>query len=89
MRSILTLQQYLYGSVFNLRTDPEALRWVLNLADSSGRLARWRLRLADYDYEVKYRPGVKYQLANGVSRLCTDGGDTDPGDDEVSCFSVQ
>ena len=47
--SILTLRPCQYGSPFNLRTDHEALRWVLNLADSSGRLARWRLRLAEYD----------------------------------------
>ena len=87
--SILTLRPYLYGSAINLRTDHEALRWVLNLADSSGRLARWRLRLAEYDYELKYRPGIKHQLADGVSRLRTDGGDTEPVDDEVSCFVVQ
>ncbi|CDF38306.1 unnamed protein product [Chondrus crispus] len=87
--SILTLRPYLYGSAFNLRTDHEAVRWVLNLADSSGRLARWRLRLAEYNYEVQYRPGVKHQLADGVSRLRTDGGDTTPVDDEVSCFVVQ
>ena len=87
--SILTLRPYLYGGAFNLRTDHEALRWVLNLANSSGRLVRWRLRLEEYDYEVEYRPGVKHQLADGVSRLRTDGGDTAPVDDEVPCFAVQ
>ena len=44
--SILTLRLYLYGSAFNLGTDQEALGGVLNLADSSSRLARWRLHLA-------------------------------------------
>ena len=86
---ILKLRPYLYGSAVNLRADHEALRWVLNLADSSGRLARWRLRLAEYDYEVQYRPGVKHQLADGVSRLRTDGGDTELVDEEVPCFAVQ
>ena len=86
---IFTLQPYLYGSAFNLRTDHEALRWVLNLGDSSGRLARWSLRLAEYDYELQSRPGVKYQLADGVSRLRIDGGDTELVDDEVPCFAVQ
>ena len=47
--SILTPRPYLYGSTYNLRTDHESLRWVLNLVDSSGRLARWRLRLEEYD----------------------------------------
>ena len=86
---ILTLRPYLYGSAFNLRTDHEALRWVRNLADSSSRLARWCLRSAEYDFEVQYRPGVKHQLADGVSRLRTDRGDTAPVDDEVPCFAVQ
>ena len=45
--------------------------------------------MAEYDYEVQYRPGVKPQLADGVSRFRTDGGDTEPVDDEVSCFAVQ
>ena len=53
MWSILTLRPYLYGSALNLLTDHEALRWVLNLADRSGRFARWSLRLAEYDYEVQ------------------------------------
>ena len=83
------LLPYLYGSTFNLRTDHEALRWVLNLADRSGRLARWRLRLAEYDYDLQYRPGVKHQLADGVSRLRTDEGETAAVDDEVPCFVVQ
>ena len=89
MWSILTIRPYLYGSAFNLRPDHEALRWVLNLADSSGRLARWRLRLAEYDYELQYRPGFKHQLADSVSRLRTDGGDPAPVDGEVPCFAVQ
>ena len=89
MCSIFTLRPYPYGRAFNFGTDQEAILWVLNLAYSSGRLARWYLRLAEYDYELQYRPGVKHQLADGVSRLRTDGGDTEPVDDEVPCFTVQ
>ncbi|CDF40922.1 unnamed protein product [Chondrus crispus] len=37
--------------------------------NTSGPLERWRLRLAEYDYDVQYRPGIKHQLAGGVSRL--------------------
>ena len=32
--SILTLRPYLYENTFDLRTDHEALRWVLNLAEA-------------------------------------------------------
>ena len=54
------LRTYLHGSAFNLCTDHEAVRWVLNLTDSSGPIARWRLRLTDYDYEVQYCPGLNH-----------------------------
>ena len=46
----------------------QSLRWVFHLADSSGRLARWRLPLAEYDYEVQYCPGIKHQLVDGAPR---------------------
>ena len=45
--------------------------------------------MAEYDYDVQYRPGVKHQLADGVSRLRSDGGETEAVDDEVPCFTVQ
>lgn len=38
--SVLTLRLYLHRDNFALRPDHHVLSWVLNLADSSGRLAR-------------------------------------------------
>lgn len=69
MWSILTLRPYLYGDTFTLRTHHNAVKWILNLADSVGRLTRWRLRSAEYEYDVEYHPRVKHQLADGVFRL--------------------
>lgn len=37
---ILLLQRYLEGVRFTLRTDHNVFRWILNLSDLSGRLAR-------------------------------------------------
>ena len=86
---ILTLRPFLYWNTFDLRTDHEALLWSLTLADSSGRLARWRLRLSEYDYDIQYRPGIKHQLADGVSRLPAEGASSEPVDDKVPCFALQ
>ena len=57
-----------------VKWNHEPLCWVLNLSSATGRLARWRLRLAEFDYVCQYRPGVKNNVADGVSRLRTTGG---------------
>jgi len=84
--AILLLRPYLAGQRFTVRTDQVALKWLLSLKDPSGRLARWRLRLAEFDFEIQYRPGIKNSLADGCSRLPSDGSDETPCDDAVPCF---
>jgi len=41
-----------------VRTDHAALKWMLHMDGSHGRLALWRLRLAEFDYVVHTRPGA-------------------------------
>jgi RNase H-like domain found in reverse transcriptase len=41
--AVTHLRPYLEGVEFTVRTDHHALRWVMNLAEAQGRLARWRL----------------------------------------------
>jgi hypothetical protein len=41
-----------------VRTDHHALRWVMNLAEAQGRLARWRLRLTEFTFKVEYSRGT-------------------------------
>jgi hypothetical protein len=63
------LRPYLEGQKFIIRTDHHYLRWVLNLSDAQGLLARWRLRLFEFDYEVQYHPGALNYGADMISRL--------------------
>ena len=86
--AILLLRPYLEGQRFTVRTDHDSLRWVLNLADAKGRLARWRLRLSEYDFVVEHRAGIKHQAADALSRLETTGLDTSTLRDEIPCYVV-
>mmetsp|Transcript_8488 Transcript_8488/g.11210 ORF Transcript_8488/g.11210 Transcript_8488/m.11210 type:complete len:116 (+) Transcript_8488:299-646(+) len=56
------------GKRFVLETDHSPLRQLLTTKDPSGRIARWVLKLQEYDIEVKYRPGVIHQNADYMSR---------------------
>ena len=81
--SILQLRPYLERTHFVVRTDHDALRWLLNLTDASGKLQRWRLRLAEFSFEVVHRPGRVHQAADALSRLPTTDVDTEPIDDDL------
>ena len=80
------LRPYLEGQKFTIRTDHDALKWLLNLRDPRGRLARWSLRLQEYDFEIVYKPGKTHALADGPSRLLTKGLDKSNFDDEIPCL---
>ena len=61
-------QHYLYGRRFTVQTDHHSLQWLMN-ATSPVRLVRWVLRLAEYDFEIKYRKADENANANELSRL--------------------
>ena len=65
-------RHYLYGRKFTIVTDHQALVWLHNSRDPSSRLLRWRLRLLDFQYEVRYRPGRVNSNADALSRNPTD-----------------
>lgn len=69
-------------------TDHHFLRWLMNFVAASGRLARWRLRLAEYDFDGTYVEGIKKYLFDVLSRIPSTGGTTVPVDEEIPCYSV-
>ncbi|XP_043479119.1 uncharacterized protein LOC122509251 [Leptopilina heterotoma] len=52
-----------------LITDHSSLRWLHNLKNTTGRLARWALELLDYDLTIIHRKGVLQNVPDALSRI--------------------
>ena len=61
----------------------------MNVTDPNGRLIRWRPRLSEFDFEIKYKKGKANSQADALSRLLTDGETVDAIDDEIPCFMAE
>ncbi|KAL4103382.1 hypothetical protein QTP88_018759 [Uroleucon formosanum] len=68
---VKTFRPYLYGRKFIILSDHRALSWLFNLKDPLSKLARWRILLEEYDYEIKYKPGVLNSNVDALSRMYT------------------
>lgn len=87
MWATTTLRPYIEGQKFTVRTDHDALRWLLTISDATGRLMRWRLRLSEFDFAITYRPGLVHQVPDALSRVLTPRGvEPNPVDDEVPTY---
>ena len=58
----------MYGRKFTLMSDHEPLKWIDLVKDPGQRLIRWRLKLQDYEYTFKYKPGKLNINADALSR---------------------
>lgn len=72
VNSIEKFRPYLYGRIFTIYTDHKALTWLFNCKNPASKLVRWRLRLNEYQYTIKYKPGRINSNADGLSRLFPD-----------------
>lgn len=59
---------YLYGRKFTIVTDHRPLIWIKSARDPTSRLARWRLKIEEYNYTIVYREGRSNTAADALSR---------------------
>jgi len=88
--ALLKLRCYLEDDRFVVRTDHDCLRWILNIEGSGNpRLARWRLRLSELEFDVAYKPGITHYLADSISCLESGARDETAFDDAVSVVATR
>lgn len=67
--SVQNFRPYLFGRRFTIYTDHRPLQWLFNCKDPSSKLVRWKLKLSEYDYDIKYKPGTINKVADALSRI--------------------
>ncbi|CAB0040796.1 unnamed protein product [Trichogramma brassicae] len=70
--SIRKFRPYIEGYRFVVITDHSALKWLRNLKDPTGRLARWALEMQQWDFVIEHRKGALHHLPDALSRVFTD-----------------
>lgn len=62
-------RHYIYGRKFTIVTDHSALKYLMEIKSPSGRLARWALKLQEYEMEIKHRAGRVHNNVDALSRI--------------------
>lgn len=52
----------------HLISDHASLQWLFNLKNLNGRLARWVLRMQQFDFKINHRPGSQKVVSDALSR---------------------
>jgi len=67
--SVKHFRPYILGRQFKIYTDHQPLTCLFNVKNPGSRLMRWRIKLAEYQYEVIYKPGVANTNADALSLM--------------------
>ncbi|KAL1268751.1 hypothetical protein QQF64_034114 [Cirrhinus molitorella] len=59
---------YIEGLHVTVFSDHSSLRWLMSRPNLTGRLARWSLRLQDFDFDIVHRPGTINKVPDVLSR---------------------
>ena len=76
---IFSVQKFCYY-LFVFHVDHDALKYMINKPQLSGRITRWVLLLQEFDFTVEVNPGKSHANADHLSRLNEESG-SEPIDD--------
>ena len=68
IRSVFFFAHYLHGRQFVIITDHKALTSWMSSPRLNRRLQSWAMKLMDFSFTIKYRPGPDVGDADGLSR---------------------
>lgn len=67
--AIERFQHFIWGKKFVLYTDHQALTYLFSQNKVGSRLLRWKLTLAEYDFEIIHRKGSNNIVSDCLSRI--------------------
>lgn len=62
----------LYRWYFTIITDHDALRWLNNIKELTGRSARWAMKLQKFNYHLIHRKEKFRVVADALSQINND-----------------
>ena len=67
--SVATFRPYIHGVPSVVVTDHSALTWIMEHKEPTARMARWVMRIQEYDLEFVHRKGSENKIADALSRM--------------------
>ena len=65
---ISIFRPYIHGNIFTLETDCKALTWIMTQKEPTSKLARWAIKLSEYNFTLRHRSGKQNANADALSR---------------------
>jgi len=91
--AVRKFRPYIEYSKFKIYTDHLALKWLMEMENPTGRLARWVMILQGFNFEIGYRPGKTNVVADALSRSPVSTTDKTEvlsiSEEENSTFAIQ
>jgi hypothetical protein len=69
VHALRTWRHYLHGRRFTVQTDHFSLKYLETQPNLSKRQARWLETLAEFDFDITYKPGKQNTVADALSRI--------------------